>query len=120
MKFEHLYRGPIHCLRCIIRDNGMRGAFNALGVTATRDFFGFSVFVSSYRFMCDSLNPNYKVNGPSSGKSRVFVVTAIQHALGNHVKHEIRHEPSHLKNYPKCTTICLKYKEFTSYIVCGG
>lgn len=65
--FAHLYKGPTHCLRCIVRDNGVRGPFKALGLTAVRDCLSFAIFVSGYQYICDLLTPNYEVNEPSTG-----------------------------------------------------
>lgn len=46
-----LYKGPVDCLRQLLRVEGFRGAFRGLGSTILRDAPGFGVYFASYEQM---------------------------------------------------------------------
>nr|XP_037274785.1 mitochondrial basic amino acids transporter-like [Rhipicephalus microplus] len=46
-----LYKGPVDCLRQILRVEGLRGAFRGFGPTLLRDAPGFAVYFASYEQM---------------------------------------------------------------------
>ena len=47
--------GPVKCLQGIYRRHGLRGTFRGLNATILREVPGFSVYITSYHFMCETM-----------------------------------------------------------------
>ncbi|KAK2176685.1 hypothetical protein NP493_646g01105 [Ridgeia piscesae] len=54
-------------MRCIIRENGVRGPFKGLALTVARDASSFGIYMLSFQYICDCLTPDYEVNKPTAG-----------------------------------------------------
>ena len=53
-----VYRGPFHCLTTLIKNHGLSSLSRGLSATTLRDSMGFSVYMTSYEYMCRLCHPD--------------------------------------------------------------
>lgn len=56
-QFKPKYRGPIHCLVTIVREEGFLGLYKGAGALALRDGPSFATYFLTYNTICDWLTP---------------------------------------------------------------
>ena len=54
---SRMFRGPVHCVTSIVRTHGARSLFHGLSSTTIRDSIGFSLYMTSYEYMCRLCHP---------------------------------------------------------------
>lgn len=54
------YRGPVHCLLTIAREEGLLGLYKGAGALALRDGPSFATYFLVYNTVCDSLTSDKK------------------------------------------------------------
>lgn len=57
------YRGPLHCLLSIARDDGLRGLYRGSAALALRDGPSFATYFLTYNTICDLLSAHDKRTG---------------------------------------------------------
>lgn len=51
------YRGPLHCLATVAREEGLRGLYKGSSALLLRDSFSFATYFLSYSILCEWLAP---------------------------------------------------------------
>jgi len=79
------YKGPIDCFFKVIQEEGIRGIFKGLLVTAYRDMWGFGVYYWCYQYlknwMIDDLGMNVDVATMISGAATGVVAWVAEYPL---------------------------------------
>lgn len=67
-QFKPKYRGPIHCLFTIAREEGVLGLYKGAGALALRDGPSFATYFLTYNTICGWLTPkNQSQPGEGAG-----------------------------------------------------
>ncbi|XP_077567191.1 solute carrier family 25 member 47-A [Stigmatopora nigra] len=61
------YRGPVHCLLSILKNEGLRGLYRGAMPLALRDGPGFAIYFLTYNTICEKLTGSGKVKPAWSG-----------------------------------------------------
>ncbi|XP_045757992.1 solute carrier family 25 member 47 isoform X1 [Mirounga angustirostris] len=51
------YRGPLHCLATVAREEGLRGLYKGSSALLFRDGHSFATYFLSYAILCEQLTP---------------------------------------------------------------
>nr|XP_024644172.1 solute carrier family 25 member 47 isoform X2 [Macaca nemestrina] len=54
---EPKYRGPLHCLATVAREEGLRGLYKGSSALLLRDGHSFATYFLSYAILCERLSP---------------------------------------------------------------
>lgn len=54
---EPKYRGPLHCLATVAREEGLRGLYKGSSALLLRDSHSFATYFLSYAILCEQLRP---------------------------------------------------------------
>nr|XP_020449651.1 solute carrier family 25 member 48 isoform X2 [Monopterus albus] len=55
---QRLYRGPIHCISCILQTEGLPGLYRGAWAMILRDVPGYALYFIPYTIFCDLLKPD--------------------------------------------------------------
>ncbi|KAM6251769.1 solute carrier family 25 member 48 isoform 2-T2 [Porphyrio hochstetteri] len=62
-----VYRGPIHCFRTVLQEEGIAGIYRGVGATLLRDVPGYCLYFIPYTFFCSWTTPDGCISpNPSS------------------------------------------------------
>ncbi|XP_073682969.1 solute carrier family 25 member 47-B [Garra rufa] len=73
------YRGPLHCLLRIVRDEGLLGLYKGSAALALRDGPSFATYFLTYNSICDFLRPT---DGHQTGWPVVLVAGGVSGMCG--------------------------------------
>ncbi|XP_067852321.1 LOW QUALITY PROTEIN: solute carrier family 25 member 48 [Heptranchias perlo] len=54
---QPLYRGPVHCISRILRNEGIAGLYRGIGAMYLRDIPGYCLYFIPYMLLCDWMTP---------------------------------------------------------------
>ncbi|XP_072256829.1 solute carrier family 25 member 48 isoform X1 [Pyxicephalus adspersus] len=63
--YQTTYRGPIHCVYCILRQEGFTGMYRGAGAMILRDVPGYCIYFIPYTYICEWLTLDHH-NTPSA------------------------------------------------------
>ncbi|XP_067422479.1 solute carrier family 25 member 48 [Emydura macquarii macquarii] len=72
------YRGPIHCVSSILRQEGLAGIYRGAGAMLLRDVPGYCLYFIPYTFLCGWITPE---GGISPSPSSVWMAGGIAGAI---------------------------------------
>ena len=78
------YRGPVHCLLTIAREEGVLGLYKGAQALALRDGPAFATYFTTYNVICEQLSPPGQTRpGTIKHTSCLYPVLCIVHCILN-------------------------------------
>ncbi|KAM9313009.1 solute carrier family 25 member 48 [Gastrophryne carolinensis] len=78
LHYQTTYRGPIHCVHCILRKDGFTGLYRGAGAMLLRDIPGYCLYFIPYTYLCKWLTMEHH-STPSA--SSVWLAGGIAGAI---------------------------------------